>query len=175
MPASRGCSPRWVVDPLRWHELIAEQSTSSQALGSSILRVATLYALRGTVKSAEHYSQAANDLAQDLGARRLMARALAVRVETRLRCGNLEGAEVDLEMMDGVLDAVSKLDKFTESQLILPSSQVTCPEAVDAQRLHADLQMRQEMAAEAHLGYLEAQRHLDSFVQDAADGETTHG
>lgn len=101
-----------------------------------------------------------------------MARALAVRAETRMRSGNLEGAEMDLEMIDGVLDAVrTPRCQRRRISVDLSHSQAPCPETVDAQRLHADLFLRQEMAAEAHQGYLEAQKSLDVFVHGASDDD----
>ncbi|ORY92414.1 peptidase family C50-domain-containing protein [Leucosporidium creatinivorum] len=125
----------------------------AEAFGGAILRVATLYSTRGTPKAAEHYADGAMDFAKEMGSTRFMARALAVRTEVRLHAGNLEGAEMDLELIGGALGSTS------------------CPEAVDAQRLQADLHLRQDLAAEAHRGYLDAQRSLDSFVSDAADFE----
>lgn len=77
-----------------------------QHFGSSILRVAELYALRGTAKSAEHYAQAALDFSRDINSRRLMVRALVLRASVRLQATNSEGAELDLQLIEDVVDPV---------------------------------------------------------------------
>ena len=48
------------------------------------------------------------------------------------------------------------------------------PEAVTAQKLRADLLMRQSSILEAHQGYLSAQESLDVFVEAASEGEPLH-
>lgn len=73
---------------------------------SSVLRVATLYAVQGTSKSAEHYAKGALELATEIGSPRLAARCLAVRVEVRLRWGLLDEAQADLDQMDTFLSDV---------------------------------------------------------------------
>lgn len=78
----------------------------AEHFGISILRVAELYSLRGTAKSAEHYAQAAVDFARDVGSRRLTSRALALRASVRLHSANHEGAELDLDLISDTLDAV---------------------------------------------------------------------
>lgn len=79
----------------------------AEHLGASIMRVAELYSLRGTAKSAEHYAQAVVDFSRDIGSRRLTSRALALRASVRLHSANADGAELDLDLINDTLDVVS--------------------------------------------------------------------
>ena len=124
------------------------------ALGAAMLRVAALYSLRGTPKSAEWYADQAVEFAADVGSGRLLARAVLARAQVRMLAGRVDDAAIDL----------------TRAQTELGSG--TCPEAVEAHRLAAELHLRQRLNAEAHSYYVEAQRSLDGFVQAAAEGET---
>lgn len=54
------------------------------------------------------------------------------------------------------------------------SGQMDYPEAVTAQKLRADLLMRQSSVSEAQQGYLSAQESLDIFVEAASEGEPLH-
>ncbi|GAA6064363.1 hypothetical protein JCM10212_005877 [Sporobolomyces blumeae] len=132
---------------LSW--LLADQ------LAMAILRVSQIYLVRGTPKHAEFYASQAVDLAQDLGSPRLEARACAMRAEVRLLAGKLADADQDLLRMEALLGSS------------------TCPEAVDARRLRADLQMRQQLQLEAFALYVDAQKTLDSFVRNADDAEVS--
>ncbi|GAA5908652.1 hypothetical protein JCM5296_006001 [Sporobolomyces johnsonii] len=127
----------------------------AEQLASSILRVASLHLTRGTPKSAEFYALQAREFAQELGSARLVARATALRAEVRLHAGKLEEAAEDLAVVEGIVGTHS------------------CPEAVEAQRLRADLHLRNSLRREAYQMYLEAQTSLESFVRSAADAETT--
>ena len=148
-----------------------------QSLASALLRVATLHSIRGNPKSAEHYTQQAIDFAQDLGSTRLFARALVVRAEIRLHAGNFADASSDLDLVDHVLGEVSPL--FAFSGAAYPRSfvqkQTSCPEAIDAQRIRADLLMRDPAVAgaakDAQAYCLEAQKLLETFVEAAEAGE----
>ncbi|GAA5868801.1 hypothetical protein JCM1840_005124 [Sporobolomyces johnsonii] len=127
----------------------------AEQLASSILRVASLHLTRGTPKSAEFYALQAREFAQELGSARLVARATALRAEVRLHAGKLEEAAEDLAVVEGIVGTHS------------------CPEAVEAQRLRADLHLRNSLRREAYQLYLEAQTSLESFVRSAAEVETT--
>lgn len=119
-----------------------------------MLRVATIYLIRGTPKSADHYAEQAVHLAEDMGSSRLLVRAMIVRVEVRLQSHNLVETRIDLDRMDELLGSSS-----------------SCPEAIDAKRLRADLLLRESSASEAHQLYVSAQKSLDLFVQAAAEGD----
>lgn len=121
---------------------------------TAMLRVATIYLVRGTPKSADHYAQQAVAFAEDMGSARLLARAIAVRAEVRLQSHNFEQAKIDLDRMDQLLGLSS------------------CPEAIDAQKLRADLLLKESSDIEAHKHYVAAQNSLDSFIQAAAEGES---
>ncbi|GAA5958016.1 hypothetical protein JCM21900_004746 [Sporobolomyces salmonicolor] len=127
----------------------------AEQLACSILRVASLHHTRGTPKSAEFYALQAREFAQELGSARLVARAAALRAEVRIHVGKLEEAAEDLAMVEGIIGTHS------------------CPEAVEAQRLRADLHLRNSLRREAYQLYLQAQTSLESFVRSAADAETT--
>ncbi|GAA5940472.1 hypothetical protein JCM1841_001027 [Sporobolomyces salmonicolor] len=127
----------------------------AEQLACSILRVASLHHTRGTPKSAEFYALQAREFAQELGSARLVARAAALRAEVRIHAGKLEEAAEDLAIVEGIIGTHS------------------CPEAVEAQRLRADLHLRNSLRREAYQLYLQAQASLESFVRSAADAETT--
>lgn len=117
-----------------------------------MLRVASIYLIRGTPKSADYYAEQAVNFAEDIGSARLLARAIAVRAEVRLQSHNFVGTKLDLDRMDELLGFSS------------------CPESIDAKRLRADLLLK-ESSIDAHRHYVAAQKSLDTFVQAAAEGE----
>ncbi|BGP39728.1 separin protein [Rhodotorula kratochvilovae] len=128
----------------------------AEGLLDAILRVASLHFVRGTPKSADFFAQQALDLAEDLGAPRQMARALAVQTDVRLYWGKLDEAAAGLERVEELLGST------------------TCPEAAEFRRLQADLHHRASLHQEAWQFYLAAQSSLDTFVSSASDGDAGH-
>ncbi|KAI5475793.1 cysteine-type endopeptidase, separase [Pseudohyphozyma bogoriensis] len=137
----------------------AASATCSQMLQrkgyvNSLIRLASLYAVRGPPKSAEYYAQTAIQLAAELGATRTRARALIIRAEVRIRSDHIPEAVEDLDLIDEIL------------------GETACPEAIEAQRLRADLHMRNSVPHAAQETYLAAQKALDDFVLAAAEGSS---
>ncbi|CEQ40338.1 SPOSA6832_01949 [Sporobolomyces salmonicolor] len=149
----------------------------AEQLACSILRVASLHHTRGTPKSAEFYALQAREFAQELGSARLVARAAALRAEVRIHAGKLEEAAEDLAIVEGIIGTVRcsprRSRKSVKADSFRPMAQHSCPEAVEAQRLRADLHLRNSLRREAYQLYLQAQASLESFVRSAADAETT--
>ncbi|KAM0787440.1 hypothetical protein ACM66B_003520 [Microbotryomycetes sp. NB124-2] len=71
----------------------------AECTGEAILRVARLNMTRGVPKAAEHYASAALDLGEDVVSSWLIAQALAVRAEVKMKLGRMAEALRDLEAM----------------------------------------------------------------------------
>jgi separase len=80
-----------------------------QRMAMSYIRVAHLYLLRGTPKSAEHYALQAIEFAAEIGFTRISARAYAVRAEIRMISSRFEDAQGDLQNMRISIGDVSDL------------------------------------------------------------------
>lgn len=81
--------------------------SGSQSLGLATIRIASLYLLQGTPKSAEGHILQSIAFARDIGSSRLLAQALGVRAEIALQGGELEQAQADLNEMGQLLGEVS--------------------------------------------------------------------
>ncbi|SGZ17700.1 BQ5605_C020g09137 [Microbotryum silenes-dioicae] len=125
----------------------------ADGLGSAILRVANLYWIRGTPKSAEYFAGHALDVATQYGANLPMMRAILLRCEVRMHAGNLEGAEADLQAID------------------LENAANDSSELIEYHRLCAALHMRRRMIQAAKDDHAEAQSALEGFAQSTSQNE----
>ncbi|SCZ93128.1 BZ3500_MvSof-1268-A1-R1_Chr6-2g08479 [Microbotryum saponariae] len=125
----------------------------ADGLGSAILRVASLYWIRGTPKSAEYFAGHALDIATQYGANLPMMRAILLRCEVRMHAGNLEGAEEDLQAID------------------LENAANDSSELIEYHRLCAALHMRRRMIQAAKDDHAEAQSALEGFAQSTNQNE----
>ncbi|SCV67820.1 BQ2448_5431 [Microbotryum intermedium] len=125
----------------------------ADGLGAAILRVANLYWIRGTPKSAEFFAGHALDVATQYGANLLMMRAILLRCEVRMHAGNLEGAEEDLKAID------------------VENAAHNSSELVEYYRLCAALHMRRRLVPDAKQYHAEAQSALEQFALTANQNE----
>ncbi|GAA5928121.1 separase [Sporobolomyces koalae] len=123
-------------------------------LAQSILRVSVLHLVRGSPKDAEFYASQAVELAENLGSERLTARALCIRAEVEILIGRWDDASNDLGRAEALVGDASS------------------HEAVEVQKLGAELLVRNSLQEQAYSTTLDAQKALETFVRSAAEAES---
>lgn len=68
-----------------------------------MLRVSHVNAMRGSVKAAEYFANAALEFAADVGSPRMLVRALCARAEVRMLSSKMHG---ESEYLHGALDDI---------------------------------------------------------------------